>query len=348
MQPVYAPIPEEQIMSGPPEPVDAGMAPSGISSNCDSCSDCDPCSSCGSCSPCACGPSVGRDFFNCGCRTGGIVGGFEEIFLKPFFADRSNQPLPAPGNGGDIIAAPIIGQPASFTYTGAPRAWVGYVNCDGLGIRGRVFDYYGSGAMAGLAPAVLAGGTIAEQDSLALRTFDLEATQQVTFRRWDFTTFGGVRYGQAIGQSNFTAVVPAAAGVFIPGTFTSQNTNTFYGVGLTGGLQADRALTANGRWSFFATGRGSILFGNAHRSRVAAVDGVAVAPTSVAVSDTYLNIWEISAGPQWNFTTRRGSRVFVRTGVEAQVWQNFGALNTADTLGNFSLAGFTAGVGVTR
>lgn len=306
-----------------------------------------------------CGPTVGEDFWTWGCRGEGITGGFDVLFIKPYFNERINQGVPAAGQGGANFAAGVLPNNAPyFNYQPAPRGWVGYVNKSGLGVRGRIFDYYSGATQTltfdALGGLVGAGSTLTESSILALRTFDLELTQEVDFRYWNFTTFGGARYGQAYGQVNTTAVVVPGA-ILAGGTFAGNTTNTFYGVGLTGGLQAERALTESGAFSFFINGRGSMLYGGNQSTVVALPAGGAAGATATrSGNNAFLNIWELSVGPQYNYVTAGGARLSFRMGLETQLWQNFAPLNTIDgagntsTVGNFALSGFSIGGQLTR
>jgi hypothetical protein len=297
----------------------------------------------------ACGPSIGNDFLTCGSRGQGWVGGADALFFKPFSNDRATQGIPVVAAGGNTIANAMPGAPG-FNYQASPRVWFGYVNCSGLGIRGRIFDYYTTASQTQTTLPANPGGSLDEMDVLKLRTFDLELTQEAEFRYWSFTTFGGLRYGQTFGQSNTSTVVPAGSFIAAPGTYLGTTTNTFYGVGLTGGLQAERVLTGNGMWSFFVNGRGSVLLGNERQNFEASVVGGAVAAVNNnrVINNTYLSIWELSCGPQWNYVTAKGARLSVRMGFETQFWQNFAPFNTTDTIGNFALGGFSIGGQLTR
>lgn len=296
--------------------------------------------------PAPCGPTIGADFFNCGQRCGGVVGGTEVIFFKPFYTGGGAPNIdPAVSGGGTFVNYPTL----QYNYTGAPRVWLGYVGANGLGGRARFFDFYQTGTTDISTQASAPLGTFLINGMVATRTYDLELTQQASFRHWTLQGFGGLRYAQANQQMSYVA-----------GALTGQQMSiSYYGLGPTAGLQIDRALTSNQRWSFYGAARGSLLYGN-QRDNVSDITGNYVNANRINNS-TFASIWELSLGPQWKIRLPRGGDFFVRSTVEAQFWQGVGnfapiganaggfpLVNRNDDAGGFGLLGFSTAVGITR
>ncbi|HEY5315469.1 MAG TPA: Lpg1974 family pore-forming outer membrane protein, partial [Pirellulales bacterium] len=280
------------------------------------------------CQPCPVTPPfVGADFFNTNVRTPGFVGGVEVLFLKPF------QGFKAPAS-----TLPVANpQTAAFNYDAAQRYWLGYVLDDGLGLRARYFDFD-----RGANPATQTVGAQTQNinGTVRSRQLDLELTQQVSFRRWSLLTFGGMRYGELL-QSSGVRELDAGANTFL------ASENSFHGLGVTGGLQAQRALGWCPYLSFYFFGRGSLLFGN-QRYNATSFDNAAGTATSIQLvgHNDNMMIWELGLGPQWQMPLACGGSFFARGGLEAQIYQP-SASGTIDS-GNMGLAGFSFAMGINR
>ncbi|HWC91092.1 MAG TPA: Lpg1974 family pore-forming outer membrane protein [Pirellulales bacterium] len=274
-------------------------------------------------------PYVGADFFNTCVRNPGFVGGVEVLFLKPFQGFKA----PASTLG---VANP---QTASFNYDAAQRYWLGYVLDDGLGLRARYFDFD-----RGAVPASQTVGAATQNinGTVRSRQLDLELTQQVAFRRWSLLTFGGMRYGELL-QSSGVRELDAGANSFL------GSENSFHGLGVTGGLQAQRAFGWFPNLSFYFFGRGSLLFGN-QRLNATSFDNTTAPPTvtpfHLVGHNDNMTIWEIGVGPQWQMPLACGGSFFARGGLEAQIYQP-SASGTIDS-GNMGLAGFSFALGINR
>jgi hypothetical protein len=300
------------------------------------------------CDP-TCGESIGLDFVNGHCRTSGIIAGVESVFIKPFYQ----------GGGApnvDAVAALALAAPpppgstaVRLDYTAAPRFWFGYMGESGLGARFRFFDYYQTTSQDVSNVFGTPVGTDIVSGRLALRTYDLEAIQQVNFRHWNLQGFGGVRYAQALQGRDYAGSV----GIL-------NSAMSFNGVGLTGGFQTERAVGLSGFWSMFVNGRGSVLFGNQQNTTTDATTVGAYQTGQAVLNDSVASIWEISAGPQWKRPLRNGGKLFLRTGLEAQYWQgigNFapvtaltglGVFNHDNFSGNLGMVGLSAAAGISR
>jgi hypothetical protein len=301
-------------------------------------------SACGT-NGCAYGPTVGRECSNCECRTGGFVGGVEVVFFKPFYTGGGIPNVDAAAS--DPFTGFINYQQLQYNYQAAPRFWLGYVFANGLGGRARFFDYHQTAASDVSNVFTAPPGIFTLHGLLALRTYDLELTQQVNFRNWSLQAFGGVRYAQVRQQSS----------VDIFGLTTSNSSLAYYGVGLTGGLQGERVLTPNQRWSIFFSGRGSLLFG--HQRDNTSDLFFLYTEGNRRIDNAFASIWEMQLGPQWKMRLPRGGEFFARTTVEGQFWQGVGnfapigtspapGLNHNDLSGSFGLLGFGSAIGITR
>jgi hypothetical protein len=190
------------------------------------------------CTPQCCGPSrhVGRDFFVCGNRCSGLIGGIDLLLIKPYAS-------------GGLLSS----NAAQINFTGAYRAWVGRQNADGLGARIRYFEFNQGAGGPG------AGGP--ETIGVQFRYLDAELTQVVDFRRWSLLLSGGLRYG----ETSINRDPAGIAGVQQAG---------FDGVGLTFGAQASRDLNSSGSLRMVSAARWSALYGNSKGQIAGAIAAV--------------------------------------------------------------------------
>jgi len=176
---------------------------------------------------------VGRDFFVCKDRCGGLIGGFEYLWLRPYASGG----LYDTGAGG-----------AQQNFNPAWRTWIGYQNADGLGARMRYFEYNRSAAGAA------AGSNL----GVEFRTLDAELTQAVDFRRWNLLMSGGIRYAESgVTRNDPNVIAPINSG--------------FSGFGLTTSATATRDLNQSGSLRFVAGSRWSAVYGNSSNTSPAGV-----------------------------------------------------------------------------
>lgn len=170
------------------------------------------------CAPQSCAPSrhVGRDFWVCSDRCGGIIGGSELVYLRPY------------GSGGVFDT----GAGGQMNYQPTMRYWLGYQRADGLGGRIRYWEFDRNGAGPG------GTGVGAE-----FRTFDAELTQTVDFRTWNFLFAGGLRYAETNITRNDAAVPAFNAGFDGIGLTTAAQATR--NLNCSGSLR----FTAGARWS---------------------------------------------------------------------------------------------------
>jgi len=108
----------------------------------------------------ACGGGCG------GC--GGLEGGVE-VMLFEVYANHG-----VGGTGSDFFE--------DFDMSTDLRYWIGYQGANGLGIRGRYFDFDGDNTV--------------DDEFVDITMFDVEGTAALSLCQWDFLAFAGVRWGE--------------------------------------------------------------------------------------------------------------------------------------------------------
>jgi len=234
----------------------------------------------------------------------GWIAGYESVIVKPFF--QSN----------DVVTNLTNGSYA-WNYQYTPRVWLGYVGASGLGARARYwqFDHTSGGASRDID---LGNGnflTIASNNRLRIYTIDAEVTQRVGLGRFLFNFAAGGRY--------------AEFGTGISASFASQGqTGTgFLGVNFRGGgptLAAEAWRPLFGGLALYGNGRASLLYGNSTTTYASQNEnGPFIQQFS---QQSLLPIFETQLGVQWTTVLGGGSTFFVRTGIEAQLWNSVGRL----------------------
>jgi len=287
---------------------------------------------------------VGQDFLNTGCRQCGVVFGSELIFLKPV---ATNGDLP--GATANVTTSLGLFPPTAivnlnvhntFNFETTPRFWLGYVTQSGLGFRVQYWEFRHSAETQFLDPL----GLVSFNGAMRFRTFDWEVTQQLDFRKWRMLMFGGFRYGE-IRQSESLDVLGTLA--------TLQQSQSFNGIGLTGGANLNRLLFNTKSLSWYTNMRGSLLYGDRSYNYNAGVDLLfpVTGAANFKLSGDTLGILEIGTGPQWQKQLARGGQFFVRGGFEGQLWINSGTIDNTpfdSSLGNIGFGGFSVAAGITR
>ena len=207
----------------------------------------------------------------------GLSGGAELIFFKPCGEAGANTALYV----GDIDFLP------------AWRLWGGASNEEGQGMRVRWWQYDQT--------AVL--DQIQFGTHLIFQKLDLEATQQVEFRRWELLFSGGLTYA-----GNGLQLIDMEKGA------TPRERWRFDGVGVTCGAQVIRHSVRFPAWSLFGTAQWSGVYGNS------VVPGGRFSLQPNSVSGTCASILELSIGPRWERTVGGGAILFAGGGAEAQYW----------------------------
>ncbi|MBL8796694.1 MAG: hypothetical protein JNM56_22520 [Planctomycetia bacterium] len=279
------------------------------------------------------------------CSTGGIVGGFEALWLRPV---NSEGVAPLFDTVIDLVntlaaGAVVINEP-EFSYEPAWRLWLGYQFDNGFGVRARYFQFDHnasassdlSGVLGGAPPLTLSYG-------LETHVFDLELTDTIRVAdKWDLLLSAGYRYVEY--RENNTATITDGVNAISLGLgFESQS----YGMTIGGELR--RALGQ--RFALFGSARGSVLFGK--EDQIINV-GLTVPPIAGTIDlteredDNVKSIIEFQVGGQWQYELSRGGLLFVRGSVESQIWDNFTGVPILNSSASSGFFGFGLAVGITR
>lgn len=153
---------------------------------------------------------VDRDVFVGPYRSGGLIGGVELAYLRPYAT-------------GNLLFHPDL----AVNFNPTMRYWIGWQSAEGLGVRVRYWQF---DHQAQNGPDAI---------TLEFRTLDAEVTQIVDFLRWDLLISGGMRYAES-DLNNTLLEDPGFDGVGL--TFGLQAARD---LNQTGSLR----LAASGRWS---------------------------------------------------------------------------------------------------
>ncbi|GAA4441876.1 Lpg1974 family pore-forming outer membrane protein [Bremerella cremea] len=174
--------------------------------------------------------------------------------------------------------------------------------------------------------------------SIRVNVLDLELQAQATK---NFLVSGGFRYSEI--DQNYLAVTDSGIGM---------GDIKFRGYGPT--FAGEYSRNVIGRWDVFASGRGSLLYG---QQDFLATDDNSNITYKNRNTGTLAGAFELQAGVKW---TSRNDRFFFKSGLEAQYWANVGSPNPSATfmddsdVGNFDdvmnedlgFVGFTLGGGI--
>jgi len=290
-------------------------------------------------------------------RTGGGA-----MYLKPYFDTNPAFARAFNVQNAGSGTTSTTQENFNWSYGWAPLGWIEYGVADGLGLRGRFWQFYGSPMVRNVTNDFVAGTLDSTQvvsafplglgitsnpagagagfndqlsfrSSLGMQTYDLEATRD--FRGsfiWVSMAAGGryVETTQSYDASlRSTPAVPGAASV----ATDLYSSHHYSGFGGTVFLEVGMPLLES-RWSVYANGRGSMIFGTQKES--ASLNTVTVPPggvtttqllTAYAQQDRLLPITELEVGTEYFLRWGR-SEWFARAGLIHQVW--FGAGNAAN------------------
>lgn len=327
--------------------------------NCNSCNDC--------------GVSCGCDSKK-ECKTGGVVAGFDLVFVTPYFEENTAFTLNAPSGAGGFDNNTV-----SFEYDMAlaPRAYVGYEFAGGLGARGRYFQYdqdanpraFVSDAVTeavvlfqrsnfpgggpidfGTAPISFITGpgtTIRAESDLSVEIIDVEITKRLSGDGWEMLLAGGLRY-MKLEQMYRVRSEFAPAGFFND----LRIDRDFDGLGPSGALRI-AAPVGETNLGVFANMRGSLLFGQNKQFYFADADNFLGPDTLTLENDDVIGILELQLGTEYSYRLENGMRLFANVAGEGQLWMGAGSAFNQDNAGseadgNFGLVGFTVGGGIAR
>ncbi|MBN1591369.1 MAG: hypothetical protein JW888_17785, partial [Pirellulales bacterium] len=275
---------------------------------------CQPVDSCGPCRSQVC------------CGNPGIIGGYDFVWLKPHFSNAVAYGVFI--EGGDDDTEIDYGYPTD--YENAPRLWLGYQGCNGLGARIRYwqFDqqilsqnlvsdatttYYFEGFAAS------AGAELDISGGIEMHVLDLEFMQDIDWGRTQLTVGAGLRYAKL--RFTGSGILSNTNGVDTASRFSEI---TFEGVGPTVFVDFQRRIRQS-RLSVVGGLRGSVLFG---RGRNDYVQYNLVAHTSYSDlerDNRTTGAMEANIGLQYDRSLTRGVDAFIRCAWEGQLWYDVGS-----------------------
>lgn len=283
-----------------------------------------PCGACDS----ACEPACG----------GGLIGGVEILALRPYASDPEQLSISA---GGDTFSLSL----PDNSFDIAPRFWLGYVGPEGLGVRGRYFQFdHNLDAETLVVEAdadtpFFGEGRFTSSGQLDIYAADVEAFQQINLNRWNVRLGGGLRAG-GVGR-----VFSFGVQELDEPPSRSELSKKFDGVGPTIFGEFRRPIGGRGI-ALVANARGSVLFGS-ERLRIANIGFGLLGDELSEKHDAIVGVGEIQLGAEWNRPLARGGNLFVSALWEGQVWSGSGAI--LDVISNdIGLMGVSFGAGITR
>lgn len=317
---------------------DAGLGYGG----CDTCggSSCDGCCSAGCATGCCPPPQ---------CL---IYVGFEATFLKPYFSSNT-----AMTQSGAAVGGTLQEYPFTWDLQFAPRAWIGWQECDGWGMRGGFWYFDNNSSTVSRSPdglgilngqvngSPLAGNVqlvpfsadptdmLNAWSSLKATTIDLEITKNSCFGGWSVDFFGGLRYAQL--RQTYQAELINAAGTL---TQSATASHRFDGIGPTFAMSVSKDLGCC--FSLFFDARAALLFGDGKFNSQTTVTTQSLLNTQRSSQrDDLLPMGSIRLGLDYQYDCSCYS-VLYRIALESQLWQDGGsAVNEDGNLGFFGLGG---------
>jgi hypothetical protein len=267
---------------------------------------------------------------------GGVVGGVEMVFLRPYVGDPRN--FHFEGFGVDALDQNM----SQNEYKISPRVWLGYVGNCGFGARIRFWSF-DQGLNAETDQFSGENYTVGVSGNLRMYALDMEAMQQMDLNLWKANVGGGVRFGGT--EHSF-------AGNYSRNQYVTGNvglSDAFDGIGPTIFAEFRRPIGCRGV-SLVANTRGSLLYGNrrlqatgAFVNEIEALDDFVIRETS----DALVAIGEIQLGAEWTRELRNGGKLFVNGLWEAQIWGGSGLIVNPvnETIG---MMGMSIGAGIIR
>lgn len=317
----------------------------------------------GYCDPCDCGADVGcgnsvcSSSLSCSVPKARFYGGFEAVFVEPRF--ESNAAFTVMQADGSTFES-FSDREFSYDLNLSPRAFVGWQNREGVGLRATWWLYDEAAATASDNPPSNGFGAITHppfgdvdisssiptdtftaNSSLNLYTIDLEATREGEFCGWTVGVAGGIRY--AFTEQTYLAQLQNSTDV-LRGQIDYNH--SIEGIGPTIFLSAYRPIACDA--GFFTKARGSVLFGNSQSHLSAGEDldlTTSFSTTRTTGRDDLLSVGEIQLGFLWQSASRRLYRPFLSLAMEGQIWNGAGNASSED--GSLGFFGFNSGAGLT-
>jgi hypothetical protein len=223
----------------------------------------------------------------------------------------------------------------------APRLWLGYTSCSGLGCRVRWWklDLQASETLEISDPFETFTGEV--DVSLEAETIDFEVTDALVLgQKWDLIVSGGVRYADFDWTNTADGTLSGFGGDL---EYLTERGIGFEGLGATAALELYRPWFR--RIGLFANLRGSLLYGK-RRGLDVLVTNDELDPGRFAEGDLggiVRSIWEAQLGVDWTHELWHGMFLTGRVAGEAQYWDSMLFNNT-----DLGFAGMTFTVGLIR
>lgn len=266
-----------------------------------------------------------------------VYAGAELLFVKPQMKESFEATILNTVPPGQNTLVPL-----SYDFNVTPRAWLGFRNSEGVGLRATYwgFDHNGNGqtlvsdgvnlpgatATTVIYPAAIIapipGSVLQTASSLNVQTFDLEGTAELNVNQLNVTLGGGLRYATTDQQM---AAQASLGGLPFA---TLDWSRKFEGFGPTVSGTVTRPIC--GGLSAFGNFRGSLLFGEKDLNRSVFGD---ITPPPVAGppvvglngADEVVASGDLGIGLRYTVELDGSSEVFVQGSYEGQLWTEAGA-----------------------
>lgn len=269
-------------------------------------------------------PSTDMSFQACG----GLVGGAEFSFLKPYVGDISGLSI-------DILTDSIHVDSRENKFEPSWRLWLGYMSPDGGGIRARYWQFDHDLA-AECWDIVSAGDVFSARGRLDMYSVDVEFMQRFDFSAWSVLGTAGLRVAGI--DRNFSLREADNDGTNSEFSLANQ----YDGIGPTLGGEFRRPIGNRGL-AVLVNSRGTLLFGSRKMS-LAIPDAIEELPDLdlrvTGEDETFLAVGEMQMGFEWSRELRGNTRVYTTALWEGQTWGSNSQMA--------GLMGFTFGAGLTR
>jgi hypothetical protein len=274
----------------------------------------------------------------CPTRYPGFYAGGEITALRPFVGGTC---LDTPCFLESALSVQDKVLPDFDTYV-APRLWLGYTSCSGVGCRVRWWrmDLNASDSIdfTDATQNRFVGDTSA---SLDVQVLDFEVTDTFTVAgKWDVLASGGVRYVDFDWSKTTEGVLSIGSTDFQD---FSHDGIGFEGVGPTAAIEARRPWFH--RLGLFANVRGSLMFGKMNVLTISET----IPPFRADIFEQgdlggmVRSIWEAQLGVDCTHELWRGTYLTTRVAGEAQYWSSMLANNN-----DIGFVGMTASVALIR
>jgi len=257
-----------------------------------------------------------------------VLGGVGVYFVKPFFENNPAISFFRQGTG------PVTRNDIRHNIVAAPQAWIGVMNDDGLGVRGRYWYLRAgtdqtfqitapSGPPLTVVSALPMGAGLIQNNpqefavtsKLELQVADIEVIQEMKFCNWNFLLAGGASRVDI--SQNYNAYATSASGVGLRPVFSDHR---FIGYGPTIALEFRRPI-ADTCWNLYGSARSRLLYGN---SKHLAYGGDQLNGLAKANQESLVSVQDLELGVEYACDFGHG-RFFSQLAMVGQEW--FGAGN---------------------